>query len=57
MTGFMQDLSTAHPLLWALFVVSAVASAGVLLFFLWEVVLRVPFRKKTAEEEDRPPQA
>lgn len=53
----MQDLSAVHPLLWALFVVFMVAAAAVLLFLLWEGVLRVPFRRKPAQEEDGPPQA
>ena len=40
LTGFLQELSSQSPLLWALLVMAVVASTALSLYSLWELVLR-----------------
>ncbi len=40
LTGFLQELSSQNPFLWALLVMAVVASTALGLYSLWELVLR-----------------
>ena len=40
LTHFLQTFSVEHSLLWALLVMAVIASAGLLLYGFWELLLR-----------------
>lgn len=54
-TEFMKTLSADHPLLWALLVMSVVACTSLLLFLVWEAVLRLVFPARATNRSGRRP--
>jgi len=54
-TEFIKTLSADSPLLWALLVTGVVACTSLLLFAVWEVVLRLVFPARVTNRNSRRP--
>ena len=54
-TEFTKTLSADTPLLWALLVTAVVACTSLLLFAVWETVLRLVFPARATKRDGRRP--
>ena len=55
LANFLKTFSADQPLLWALLVIGVIAATSLTLYGFWELVLRLLFFRRSANQSSTPP--